>query len=85
MKEEEGRRLAAVKAFELAEKSQGLTAKLVEADWDKKSAKAALDEVERQLGAQRKQLHQAEDELSTARSHIKVLTKKLEEAEKAKE
>ena len=85
MKEEEGRRLAAVKAFELAKKSQDLTAKLVEADWDKKSAEAALDEVERQLEAQHKQLHQAEDELSIARSHIKVLTKKLEEAEKAKE
>ena len=44
MKEEEGRRLAAVKAFELAEKkSQDLTAKLVEADRDKKSTEAALD------------------------------------------
>ena len=39
----------------------------------------------RQPEAQRKQLRQAEDELSVARSQIKVLTKKLEEAEKAKE
>ena len=39
MKEEEGRRTAAVKAFELIEnKSQELTAKLVEVDRDKKSA-----------------------------------------------
>ena len=36
MKEEEGRRVAAMKAFELAEKkSQDLNAKLVEVDWDK--------------------------------------------------
>ena len=86
MKEEEGRRLAAMKAFELAEKkSQDLIAKLIKADRDKKSAKAALDRVERQAEAQCKQLSQAKDELSAARSQIKVLTKKLEEAKKAKE
>ena len=40
--------VAAVKAFELAEKkSQDLTAKLAEADREKKSAKATLDVVER--------------------------------------
>ena len=39
MKDEEGRRVVVVKAFELAEKkSQDLTAKLVEAYRDKKSA-----------------------------------------------
>ena len=55
MKEEEGRRLAAVKAFELAEKkSQDLTAKLVEADRDKKSTEAAFDGMVRQVEAQRK-------------------------------
>ena len=44
MKENEGRYDATVKAFELAEKkSQDLTAKLVEADRDKKSTEAALD------------------------------------------
>ena len=37
------------------------------------------------MEAQRKQFRQAEDELSTTKSQIKVLTKKLEEAEKAKE
>ena len=48
MKEEEGRRFATVKAFELAKKkSQDLTTKLVEADWDKKSAKVVLEGVER--------------------------------------
>ena len=86
MKEEKGRLLAAVKAFKLAgKKSQDLIAKLIKADRDKKSAKAALDRVERQAEAQCKQLSQAKDELSAARSQIKVLTKKLEEAKKAKE
>ena len=86
MKEEEGRCTAAVKAFELAKKkSQELIAKLVEADQDKKSAEAALDVAERQAEAQRKQLRQAEDNLSATRSQIKILTKKLEEDEKAKE
>ena len=57
MKEEEGRRVAAMKAFELAKKnSQYLNAKLVEADWGKKSVEAALDRVKRQAEAQRKQL-----------------------------
>ena len=86
MKEKEGRHLATMKAFELAEKkSQDLTAKLVEADPNKKSAEAVLDGVERQAKAQCKKLCQAKDELSAARSQIKVLTKNLEEAEKAKE
>ena len=58
MKEEEGRRIAAMKAFELAKKnSQYLNAKLVEADRGKKSVKATLDRVERQVEAQHKQLH----------------------------
>ncbi|XP_023903385.1 uncharacterized protein LOC112015237 [Quercus suber] len=85
MKEEEGKCVAVVKAFELAKKkSQYLNAKLVEADRDKKSAEAALDMAKRQAEAQRKQLCQAEDELSVAKIQIKVLTKKLEEVEKAK-
>ena len=86
MKEEESRCVAVVKAFELVEKkSQELNTKLAEAERDKKSTEAALDGVERQAEAQCKQFRQAEDELSTAKSQIKVLTKKLEEAEKAKE
>ena len=56
MKEEEGRCI-----FELTEKkSEDLNANLVEADWDKKSAKATLDVVERQVEAQHKQLRQAQ-------------------------
>ena len=48
MKKEEGRHVIAVKAFKLAEKkSQDLNAKLIEADRDKKSAKATVDVVER--------------------------------------
>ena len=40
-----------MKAFELTEKkSQDLTAKLVEVDWDKKSAKVILEGVERWRG-----------------------------------
>ena len=44
-----------------------------------------MDVVERRAEAQRKQLRQAKDNLSIAKVQIKVLTKKLEEAEKAKE
>ena len=40
---------------------------------------------ERQAKVQRKQLRQAKDDLSAARSQIKILNKKLEEAKKAKE
>lgn len=48
MKEEESRCIATLKAFEVAEKkSQDLTTKLVEANRDKKSVKAALDMVKR--------------------------------------
>ncbi|KAK9983203.1 hypothetical protein SO802_032728 [Lithocarpus litseifolius] len=84
--EEEAKRIATVKAYKLAEKkSQELTAKLTEAKRGKKSVEAALDKAKRQAKVQRKQLHQAEDELSMAISQIKMLIKKLEEAEKAKE
>ena len=41
--------------------------------------------VERQVEARRKQLRQAEDDLYTAKGQIKILNKKLEEVEKAKE
>ena len=86
MEDKEGQCNAAVKAFELAEKKcQELNAKLLEVDWDKKSAEASLDVAERQAEAQRKQLRQAKDNLSAAKGQIKVLTKKLEEVEKAKE
>ncbi|KAK9991462.1 hypothetical protein SO802_026447 [Lithocarpus litseifolius] len=85
-KDEESRRVAAVKAFEVAEKkSQNLTAKLAEVEHDKKSAEATLAVVERQTEAQRKQLRQAKDELTAIKGQIKTLVKKLEEAKKAKE
>lgn len=46
-----------MKAFELVKKkSQDLTAKLVEADQDKKSVEVALEGVQRQAEAQRKLL-----------------------------
>ena len=86
MKEEEGRHVVVMKAFKIAKrKSQDLNAKLLEVEQDKKSAEATLDVVERQAEAQRKLLCQAEDDLAVAKSKIKVLTKKLEKAEKAKE
>ena len=47
MKEKEGRRVVAMKTFELVEKkSQDLNAKLLEAERDKKSAEVTLDRVE---------------------------------------
>ena len=61
-KDEEGRRIATMKAFEIVnKKSQDLTAKLAKADHAKKSAKAALDVVERQAEGQRVLLCQAEE------------------------
>ena len=48
MKEEEGRRMAAVEAFHVVEKSnQELKSKLTEAERDRKSAEATLDSVKR--------------------------------------
>ena len=61
-KDEEGRRIAAVKSFKIVEKeSQDLTTKLAEANHAKKSVKAALDIVERQAKGQRVLLRQAEE------------------------
>ena len=54
MKEEEGRWIVAIEAFHVAEKSnQELKSKLIEVERDRKSAKAALDSVERQAEGQR--------------------------------
>ena len=48
IKEEEGKSIVAMKAFELAEKkSENLNAKLVEADQDKKSTETTLDMAKR--------------------------------------
>ncbi|KAK9989055.1 hypothetical protein SO802_029294 [Lithocarpus litseifolius] len=67
----ESRRVAVVKAFEVAKKkSQDLVTKLAEAERDKKSAKAALDVVERRLRPNKNQLRQAEDELVAAKGSV---------------
>ena len=55
MKEEEGRRITVLEAFSLVEKRiQQLNNQLTEADWERKSTKAALHGVEKQAESQRK-------------------------------
>ena len=79
MKDDEGRRIAAVEAFSLAKKRiQKLNTKLTEANRERKSAEAALHGVEKQAESQRRQLRQIEDQLSVAREHIEILKKKLQ-------
>jgi len=54
MKEEEGRRITTMDAFHMAEKNnQELKSKLLEEEKERKSAAAALDNVERQAEGQR--------------------------------
>ena len=75
-----------MKAFEIVnKKSQDLTAKLAKADHAKKSAKAALDVVERQAEGQRVLLRQAKEQLANSKEQIIALKKKLEETEKARD
>ena len=51
MKEEKGRRIVAVDAFHVAEKSnQNMKAKLIEVEKERKSVAATLDNVEKQAG-----------------------------------
>ena len=65
MNEEEGRCIAAVDAFNVAEKRiQELKNKLAKAERDKKSVEAALEGVERQAESQRRQLRHIEDQLA---------------------
>ena len=86
MKDEEVKRIVAVEAFRVVDKkSQEITTKLTGVERDRKSAKAALDGAEKQAGAQRKILRQAEVDLTAAKDKKKVLSKKLEEAEKSKD
>ena len=62
MKEEEERRIAAVDAFHMAEKSnQELKRKLIKEERERKSAIVALDSTERQDEGQRVLLRNAED------------------------
>ena len=84
--EEEGRRIAAMDAFILAEqKVKDLNAKLTKAIREKRSVEAALEGAERQAETQHQQLHQTKDQLSIAKEQIGTLKRKLEEAEKATE
>ena len=88
IKDKEAKSITVVEAFRVAEgKAQELTTKLAEAEREKKRAEVALDRVEKQAETQCEQLLQAEAEaeLATAKDQIKALTKKLEEAEKAKD
>ena len=62
MKEEEERRIAAVDAFHMAEKSnQELKRKLIKEERERKSAAVALDSAERQDEGQRVLLRNTED------------------------
>ena len=75
MKDEEGRRIAIVDTFNVAEKRiEELNTKLTEADRDKKSAEVPCKELRGRW---------AEDQLTVAKEQIENLKKKLEEAEKA--
>ena len=86
VKDEEARCIAAMESFKVADKkSQELTTKLTEVERDKRSAEATLDGAEKQAEAQRKQLRQTEADLAAARDQVKILSKKLEEVEKAKD
>ena len=62
-----------------------MNAKLLEAEREWKSAEVALERAERQAETSHKQLRQVDDELAAAREQIKLLKKKLEDAEKAKD
>ena len=85
IKDEEGRHIAAVDAFNVVEKKiQELKNKLAKAERDKKSAKATLEGAKTQAESQQRKLHQIENQLAASKEQITTLKKKLEEAEKAK-
>ena len=68
MKEEEGRRIAVVDAFQVAEKSdKDLKAKLAEEEKERKFAMAALSSAEKQAESQWLRLHNVEDQLATSK------------------
>ena len=71
--------MAAVKAFTLAEqKVKEFNIKLAQANKNKKSVDAILEEAESQAENHRQQLCKIEDQLTTAKVQIEVLKKKLE-------
>ena len=85
-KSKEGKRIATVEAFTMAKKSlKELKIQLSHSKNERKSATAAFEGAERQAETQRKQLRQAELNLVAAKEQNKILTKKLEEAKKAKD
>ena len=70
----------------MAEKSlKDLKVQLSQSENDRKSSVVTLEGAQRQAKTQRKQLRQAEFDLVSAREQNKVLMKKLEEDEKAKD
>lgn len=79
-------RIAAVEAFKAVEKSlKELKTQLSQFQSERKSTMATLEGAERQAETQRKQLRQVELDLAAAREQNKILMKKLEEAERAKD
>ena len=56
---------------------------MTEANRDKKSVEAALEEAERQANSQCQQLRHTEDQLTLAKEQIGAQKKKLEKAEEA--
>ena len=86
MKEEEGKRNAAVEAFTVAERNiQELKKKLLEEERERKSVAAALDSAKKQAEGQRILFRNAEDQLAASRTQINAFKKKFEEVEKARE
>ena len=86
MKDKEGGRTAAIEACKVAEKRlKESDAKLIEAERGRKSAEVVVDNAKRQAETQRKQLRLTEDELAASWEQIKLLKKKLEDVEKARD
>ena len=78
MKEEEERRIAAVKAFQVADKSlQELRKRLQKEEKERKYAAAALENVEKQAENQRLLLHSAENQLASFKTQIVALKKEI--------
>ena len=69
MKEEEGRRKAAMEAFNVVERSiQELKKKLIEEELERKSDAVALDSTEKQVKSQRVLFCNAEDQLAATKT-----------------
>ena len=74
MKEEEGRQIAAVDAFHMAEKSiQELKSKLIKEKRERKSVAAAMDSAARQAEGQQVLFCNAEDQLAVTKEQIIAL------------